>query len=578
MILVLNFLVTSRPKSIALKPGDYRVGREEDNDIILNEFTVSRKHCLLLFKKGGWWIKDLRSKNGVYVEGKRIKGKEELKNGMKIHIGSIPIEVRLYSPRDYLEEGITRLPVRVSLWEDTVSLSSSTIIEKTVKENLLRLLENMDSLPSFELENQLWDILTMVGVEGFGAALHSEGEVAELISCNSPGLLSVYSGERPDRYFQKEVNGKVLTNVPVSGASFFIITSSPPPPWLISILKLTVRYLALMRRFSHFRIERGEELINEDSPFPNTPIVFESPEIKAVLEQVKKIASLEGNVLIEGESGVGKEIIARLIHIWSPRHSGKFVAVSVPAIPETLAESEFFGVKAGAVTGVVGRKGRFEEADGGTLFLDEIGEIPNFLQAKLLRAVETGEITKIGENMPIKVDVRVISATNRELEKMVEEGNFRSDLYFRLAEFKIKVPPLRERRKDIIPLAEAYARQFSKIMGKVYTGMSEEAREALLSYPWPGNIRELKNIIKTAVMNMEEDGIITRRCLPLRSEAKFSGELERSERDTILRVLERTNWNKSRAAEILGISRQGLINKMKRLGIKGPVDKGRKPF
>ncbi len=569
MFLVLNFLVTSRPKSIALKPGEYRVGRDEDeNDIVLTEFTVSRKHCLLLFRKGKWWIKDLKSKNGVYVQGKRIKGKEELKNGDKIHIGSIPAEVRIYSPRDYLEEGLTRLPVRVSLWEDTVSLSSSGIIEKTVKENLLRLMENMDSLPSFELENQLWDILTMVGVDAFGASLISKGEVAELISCNSPGLLSVYSGENPDKYFQREFNGKILTNVPLSGASFFLITSSPPPPWLLSILKLVVRYLALMRKFSHVEVEKEEELLNGDSPFPNTPIVFESPEIKKVIEQVKKIASLEGNVLIEGESGVGKEIIARLIHIWSPRHSGKFVAVSVPAIPETLAESELFGVKAGSVTGVMGRRGKFEEADGGTLFLDEIGEIPNFLQVKLLRAVETGEVAKIGENMPVKVDVRVISATNRDLEKMVKEGKFRDDLYFRLAEFKIKVPPLRERRQDIIPLAEAYARQFSKIMGKTFVGISEEAREALLSYSWPGNIRELKNQIKTAVLNMGDDGIITRNCLPLPSHHQSHGELERNERETILKVLERTNWNKTRAAKILGISRQGLIYKMKRLGIK----------
>ena len=569
MFLVLNFLVASRPKSIALKPGEYKVGRdEEENDIILTEFTVSRKHCLLFFKKGTWWIKDLKSKNGVYVQGKRIKGKEELKNGVKIHIGSIPAEVRLYSPRDYLEEGLTQLPVRVNLWEDTVSLSSSGIIEKTVKENLLRLMESMDSLPSFELENQLWDILTMVGVEGFGATLISRGEVAELLSCNSPGLLSIYSGENPEKYFQKEFKGKILTNVPLSGASFFLITSSPPPPWLLSILKLVVRYLALMRKFSHIDMGEKDELINGDSPFPNTPIVFESPEIKRVIEQVKKIASLEGNVLIEGESGVGKEIIARLIHIWSPRHSGKFVAVSVPAIPESLAESELFGVKAGSVTGVVGRKGKFEEADGGTLFLDEIGEIPNFLQVKLLRAVETGEVAKIGENMPVKVDVRVISATNRDLEKMVREGRFRDDLYFRLAEFKIKVPPLRERRQDIIPLAEAYARQFSKIMGKTFVGISEKAREALLSYPWPGNIRELKNQIKTAVLNMGDDGIITRSCLSLPSHRQPHGELERNERETILKVLERTNWNKTRAAKILGISRQGLINKMKRLGIK----------
>ncbi len=578
MILVLNFLISCRPKSIALKPGEYKVGREEDNDIILSEFTVSRRHCLLYFKKDGWWVKDLKSKNGVYIDGKRVKGSVELKNGSRLYIGSFPAEVRIYSPRDYLEEGITSLPVKVTLWEDTVSLSTSGVLEKTVKENLLRLMENLDNLPGFELENQLKEVLSMAGVEGFGVVMHSGGEAVEIISINSPALVSIYSGASPDKEFQKELGEKVLTNVPLRDSAFFLITPTSPPPWLLSILKLVVRFLVLMQR-QNLLLTSGSKKQNlpsaEDSFF-KAPIVFNSPQIKEVLEQVKKIAPLEGNVLIEGESGVGKEIIARLIHLWSPRHTGKFVPVSVPAIPDTLAESELFGVKKGAVTGVMGRKGNFEEAHKGTLFLDEIGEIPYFLQAKLLRAVETGEIPKIGESMPIKVDVRVISATNRDLERMVEEGKFRKDLYFRLAEFRIYIPPLRERKEDIVPLAEAYARLFSKLMGKPYVGISEEAKETLLSYPWPGNIRELKNEIKRAVIKMGDDGILTKECLSLRveAEAKGEGELERMERETILKVLERTNWNKTRAAQILGITRPGLISKMKRLGIE-PKNQGK---
>ncbi len=555
---------------MALRPGTYRVGREEGNDIILSEFTVSRKHCLIFFKRGKWWVKDLKSKNGVYLDGKRVKGSAELKNGSRLYMGSFPAEVRIYSPRDYLEEGITPLPVRVTLWEDTVSLSASGILEKTVRENLLKLMENLDRMPGFELENQLKEVLSMAGVEGFGVVMHSGGEAVELLSIDAPALVSVYSEAPPEEEFQKELGDRILTNIPLKDSAFFLLTSTPPAPWLLSILKLVVRFLVLMQRQNLLVAsgERAQESLTAEDSFFKAPIVFNSSQIKEVLEQVKKIAPLEGNVLIEGESGVGKEIIARLIHLWSPRHTGKFVPVSVPAIPETLAESELFGVRKGAVTGVMGRKGNFEEAHRGTIFLDEIGEIPYFLQAKLLRAVETGEIPKIGESMPVKVDVRVISATNRDLERLVEEGKFRRDLYFRLAEFKIYIPPLRERKEDIIPLAEAYARLFARLMVKPYVGISEEAKEALLSHSWPGNIRELKNEMKRAVIKMGDDGILTKDCFTLRAQGPVGGELERMERETILRVLERTNWNKTRAAQILGITRPGLISKMKRLGIE----------
>ncbi len=575
MILVLNFLVSATPKSIALEPGEYRVGREEGNDIVLSEFTVSRKHCLLYYKKNKWWVKDLKSKNGVYTDGKRVKGSAELKNGTRIYMGSFPAEVRLYSPRDYLQEAITPLPVKVTLWEDTLSLSSSGVIERSVKENLLRVMENLEHLSGFDLEEQLREVLTMAGVEGFGIVVISGGEAVEVLTLDAPPLVSVYRQNLPEEEFQVELDGKILTNIPLKDSAFFLLTPSSPPEWLVSVLRVMVRFLVFMQREKLFPApgtDPPDALSHEDS-LPRSPLVFESPQMKEVLKEARKIAPMEGNVLIEGESGVGKEIIARLIHQWSPRRHKEFIPVSMPALPDTLAESELFGVKAGAVTGVMGRKGKFEVAHRGTIFLDEIGEIPIFFQAKLLRAVETGEIPKIGEARPVKVDVRVISATNRDLEKMMEEGKFRKDLYFRLSEFKIFIPPLRERREDIIPLAEAYARVFSKFMGKHYMGISEEAREILLAYPWPGNVRELIHEIKRAVLAMGEDGIITKECLSVRPRAVSSGELERVERETILKVLERTNWNKTRAAEILGITRPGLINKMKRLGIEGKPGK-----
>jgi len=238
-----------------------------------------------------------------------------------------------------------------------------------------------------------------------------------------------------------------------------------------------------------------------DSASGEAAIVYESPAMRRVLELARAVARTPSTVLIHGESGVGKELVARYVHQLSSRQHAPLVKVNCASVPSELFESEFFGHTRGAFTGAQrDRMGRFELADGGTLFLDEVGEIPAAEQAKLLRVIQEGEFERIGENRTRRVDVRIIAATNRPLERDVEERRFRSDLYFRLNVFPIDVPPLRERREDIVPLASHFIAKHAQRSGRRGLTLSPSCRERLLSYHWPGNVRELSNVIERSVI------------------------------------------------------------------------------
>ena len=302
-------------------------------------------------------------------------------------------------------------------------------------------------------------------------------------------------------------------------------------------------------------------------------IVYKSKAMEQVMEIVRRVAPTGTTVLITGESGTGKELIARAIHILSGR-KGRFVPVSCAAIPEHLIESELFGYEKGAFTGAVRSKpGKFELAHQGTLFLDEIGEMPLNLQVKLLRVLQDKEIERLGSTKAVKVDIRIVAATNRELEKLVKEGKFREDLFYRLNVVRIHIPPLRERREDIIPLAEHFLKVFSREMHKPIEGFSREAKQLLLSYDWPGNVRELQNAVERAVV-LTRYNFIMPEDLPIArtsdSDRVQSLRLEDVERAHIKKVLEMTEYNISRAAELLGIHRNTLREKMKRYGLVRP--------
>ena len=320
-----------------------------------------------------------------------------------------------------------------------------------------------------------------------------------------------------------------------------------------------------------------EKLILEDemrSGYQFEEIVGESPALRHVLQQVETVAPTDSTVLLLGETGTGKERVARAIHNLSRRSQAPFVKINCAAIPTGLLESELFGHEKGAFTGAIAQKvGRFELAEGGTIFLDEVGDIPLELQPKLLRVLQEQEFERLGGNRTIRVDTRVVAATNRDLSAMVAERQFRSDLYYRLNVSPIRVPPLRERTEDIPLLARFFAQMYSRRLGRNIETIPSATMDALVRYPWPGNVRELENLIERAVIL--SPGSVLR--VPLAElhgredvSPAASGTLEQIEREHILQALRATHWKLSGsggAAARLGIKRTTLQSRMKKLGI-----------
>jgi len=308
-------------------------------------------------------------------------------------------------------------------------------------------------------------------------------------------------------------------------------------------------------------------------------IIGNSSALEGVLEQVERVAPTDSTVIIQGETGTGKELIAHAIHNLSSRCGRPFVRLNCAAIPLDLLESELFGHEKGAFTGAIAQKiGRFELADKGTLFLDEIGDIPPALQPKLLRVLQEQEFERLGSTRTHQVDVRLVAATNRDLEEMVNHGQFRSDLYYRLNVFPVQLPPLRERREDIPALVSHFVERFGRRMGREIDNIPPETMSALSSYQWPGNIRELQNLIERAVI-LSNHGVLPNplpaagtRGIAIASAAPVT-TLKDSERTLILRTLEEVRWvigGPKGAAAKLGLKRTTLIHKMQKLGIARP--------
>jgi transcriptional regulator with GAF, ATPase, and Fis domain len=331
------------------------------------------------------------------------------------------------------------------------------------------------------------------------------------------------------------------------------------------------------RRFSVAAFERfvSTSQVSYDRRFEQ--IIGNSPALEAVLEQVERVATTDSTVLIQGETGTGKELIAHAIHNISPRCGRPFVRLNCAAIPLDLLESELFGHEKGAFTGAISQKiGRFELADKGTLFLDEVGDIPPALQPKLLRVLQEQEFERLGSTRTHQVDVRLVAATNRDLAEMVDRGQFRSDLYYRLNVFPVLLPPLRVRREDIPALVMHFVELFGRRMNRQIQDIPAETMFALSSYQWPGNIRELQNLIERAVI-LSKDGVLSNPLptTPAHSAvaSKAPTTLRESERALILQTLEGVRWvigGPKGAAAKLGVKRTTLIHKMRKLGISRP--------
>lgn len=323
----------------------------------------------------------------------------------------------------------------------------------------------------------------------------------------------------------------------------------------------------------------NENIMNYNIDYnENEGVVYSSEEMRNIVSMIDNISKTDATVLLMGETGVGKEVIAKLIHKKSHRKDKRFVVINCAAIPENLIESELFGHEKGAFTGASYRKiGKFEQGQGGTIFLDEIGELPLKMQVKFLRVLQERQFERIGSLDSIDLDVRVIAATNKDLLEELKKGNFREDLYYRVNVIKIEIPPLRERKEDIIALSNVFINEFSTYYDKNLKKIDLEAMHILLHYPWKGNVRELKNVIeRSVILAKKNDEFLTIDHLP--TEIKIDSSFPELSRKTeislkeyekllIIYTLLNVEGNKSKAADILGIRRQTLYNKMKEYGL-----------
>ena len=372
-----------------------------------------------------------------------------------------------------------------------------------------------------------------------------------------------------------------VRNVAPQTAVIFLTAYGSVPEAVTAMREGACDYL--MKPVSFEQIEEtarrilGSTTFQDESEGPNF-FVGESPAFRDLVTKARHVAQTDADILIEAESGTGKELLARLIHRASPRASRPFVAVNCSAFPENLLESELFGHVRGAFTGAMASKpGKFQVADGGTLLLDEIGEMPMSLQPKLLRVLQEREVDRLGDTRPVPVDVRVIATTNRSLADLIEQGSFRSDLYYRLNVIPLSIPPLRERRRDTLSLAEHFLRKMEPASKRGQMRISPELETALREHSWPGNVRELANFIRRGValthgatLGIDLFGPVTRAQAVASSDRPKPGTtLEDVERQLLEATLEATNGNRTRTAEMMGVSLRTVRNKIREYGL-GP--------
>jgi two-component system response regulator HydG len=359
------------------------------------------------------------------------------------------------------------------------------------------------------------------------------------------------------------LTGKGTIDIAVSAMKagvFDFVTKPVDPEHLLELAKRAGQlYNALAENKS---LKEEVRRISEDL------IVGRHPVIQNLYRLINTVAPTGATVLIEGESGTGKELVARLIHKRSPRADKPFVAVDCGAIPENLLESELFGYEKGAFTGATARKqGRFERADGGTLFLDEITSLPLSSQAKLLRVLQDKMIERLGGNKAIPIDVRLIAATNTDLDEAVAKQKFREDLYYRLNIVKLKIPPLRDRASDIPLLAEHFIQKHRAKVNSPVSGMSKEALKALMEHAWPGNVRELENAIEHSLIMAKDSAIMIHDLPPLSDSQKSFSRLDEAERSLLIKAIKDAGGNKYKAAKMLGIPRSSLYSKLQKHGL-----------
>lgn len=574
------------------------VGRSSKSDIRIDNASISRMHFRLIRTEHGFKVKDLGSRNGTMVN--RIRVDEYLlSDGDQISIGEINITFLKEKPP---MEATSAITAPLSIYDEKTALLLETIVAsiqvKDLQSFLPIVVDNVVKITRAER-----GLILFKNEEGFeiacardrlGVAIENVQDFShkipqKVIESGQPVFIKDIRDESAKDLFSSAMRYNLIgiMCVPLKAGSrtfgaIYVDSHREVKEFSgedLLLLQAVAQHIALavesVRSNEQKILEeqsRREALEKENLMMKNllearAQIVGECPQMKQTYEIIKKVAPTDATVLIEGESGTGKEAMAHLIHDLSPRSQKNFVVVDCAAIPETLLESELFGYEKGAFTGAVSQKiGKFEFAHTGTLFLDEIGELSPALQAKLLRALQEREVVRLGGVQPTPVDVRVIAATNRNLDQMVKEGRFRQDLYFRLNVVNVKLPPLRERGHDVTLLAEHFLREANALYNRSVRGFSVEARDAILKYHWPGNVRELKNRVERAVI-LTSNELVTLEDLDLNvpMQIKTLDEArDRFEKQYIYNALVANKWNVTRTATALGISRQHLQNLIKK--------------
>jgi transcriptional regulator with GAF, ATPase, and Fis domain len=618
-----------KDSTFALPSGEIHIGRDPSNLLSINDLSLSRRHCALSRDEDGCKIRDLDSRNGTSVNGVAVK-ESRLRHGDQISVGDSIFLLLLHDDAEESTDG--RVEYEDSLTQATAQLRPQDVLylqsERILKElpassrvarNLNALLKISRVVHSIrdleELQGQILNLIFEVvpaergaillddkgdehfasvfarhriaksvlpvrisrtiarqvmqeGLAILGADVPASNHLAgveSLVNCEVRSLLCV-----PLTVFQK-VTGCIYLDT-CNAASRF----DEDHLQLVAAIAGTSAVALENARRMHWLEQENLRLsaeINLDHNF-----IGESPRMKEVYQFLARVAPTESNVLLQGESGTGKELAARAIHRNSPRSSNSFVAINCAAIPEGLLESELFGHERGAFTGAVAqKKGRLEMANGGVVFLDEIGELAPALQVKLLRVLQEREFERLGGTRPIKVDIRLIAATNRDLGEAVKTGTFRKDLFYRLNVLSLVLPPLRDRREDIPMLADYFVIKYVKKCHTRTKKISPEAMLCLVNYDWPGNVRELENAIERALVLSVSDviqpedlpeSILEKGLSPSAEGANYHNQVKELKKQLILNALEETKRNYTEAAHLLGVHVNYLHRLIRNLDLK----------
>jgi Nif-specific regulatory protein len=618
-----------------LTGSEVSIGRDPANQICLDDPLVSRRHCLLRQSAESYLLQDLDSSNGTAVNDVPVRSRL-LADGDRIKIGEShflfvsQVNQALLTTYDgHLDDGRVSAKTAVVMRPDETfylrpEKITAALPASNVARNLQALLEISTAINQIrklpDLQRRLLELILEVIPAQRGAIILSReyftlGDSFVGFERNkgwqTDFRLSRTVIERVRRERVAILSNDVGDDQPFSRAKSLIIWQIQAllaVPILLDEQLLGVIYLdsALIRfRFEEDHLQlltaiasiaavafdnvrRVEWLESETRRLRaevnfNYDLIGESAPMQAVYQMIGKVAPSDSTVLLRGESGTGKEIVARAIHQGSPRAEGPFIAINCAGLSDTLLESDLFGHEKGAFTGAVAqKKGKLELADGGTVFLDELGELPLVLQAKLLRALQTREFERVGGTRKIKVDIRIIAATNRDLEAAIKESSFRADLYYRLNVVAITLPPLRDRRDDIPLLAAYFTTKYAQRCNRQIKGLSPTTRALLLNYDWPGNVREMENAIERAVVLGTTDFILPEDLPDALHEASappnvtptiYHSATREAKKQIVLQALEESGGNFSQAARQLGIHPNNMHRLVRNLGLKQQVKK-----